>query len=114
MSAPAPSVTPPAAPEHARLGSKQHSDGGWGLVPIQVRSARFASYDVGDFDEVTGRELEWKYTPIPRIAALLAAGLDGSVSEVVSTIDGDATVEWVGRDDARLGAAGKPDRKSVV
>jgi Fe-S cluster assembly protein SufD len=112
MSAPAPSVTPPAAPEHARLGSKQHSDGGWGLVPIQVRSARFASYDVADFDEVTGRELEWKYTPIPRIATLLAGGLDGSVSEVVSTIDGDATVEWVGRDDARLGTAGKPEDRA--
>ena len=112
MSAPAPSVTPPAAPDHSRLGSKQHSDGGWGLVPIQVRSARFASYEVAEFDEVTGRELEWKYTPIPRVAALLAPGLDGSPQDIVSAIDGPATVEWVGREDARLGSAGKPEDRA--
>ena len=29
--------------DHSKLMSKQHSDGGWGLVPIQSRAERFTS-----------------------------------------------------------------------
>lgn len=112
MTAPAPIVTTaPQAPtnEHSRLGSKQHSDGGWGLVPVQVRSARFASFDVTEFEDVTGFELEWKHTPIDRIRPLLGAGLDGSLYPV--TTSGDS-VEWVDRTDPRIGSAGKPEERA--
>jgi Fe-S cluster assembly protein SufD len=122
MSATAPqiSVTTPAnsgTNEHSRLGSKQHSDGGWGLVPIQVRSARFSSYNVDDFEAVTGLELEWKYTPVKRLASLFDAGLDGSPidftrSDGGAAADGTVTVEWVDRSDARVGSAGTPEERS--
>lgn len=107
----APAVTATQAPtnEHSRLGSKQHSDGGWGLVPVQVRSARFASYDVAEFEDVTGLELEWKHTPIDRIRPLLGAGLDGG--EYLATPTGDS-VEWIERTDPRIGTAGKPEERA--
>jgi len=95
--------------EHSRLGSKQHSDGGWGLVPVQVRSARFASFDVAEFEAVTGFELEWKHTPIDRIGALLASGVDGS--EYPTTIVG-GSVEWIDRTDPRVGSVGKPEERA--
>ncbi|MET0991277.1 MAG: Fe-S cluster assembly protein SufD [Lacisediminihabitans sp.] len=114
MSAPAPIVTTTTtpSPEHSRLGSKQHSDGGWGLVPVQVRSARFASYEVTDFEAVSGREVEWKYTPIPKIQPLLADRILGAAYEPAVSLGDGATVEWIDRTDARLGSAGKPEERA--
>ena len=114
MSAPAPIVTTTTtpSPEHSRLGSKQHSDGGWGLVPVQVRSARFASFEVTDFEAVTGREVEWKYTPISKIQPLLADRILGSAYEPAISLGDGVTVDWVDRTDARLGSAGKPEERA--
>lgn len=105
---------PVAAPDHSRLGSKQHSDGGWGLVPVQVRSARFASFDVADFEAVTGQEAEWKHTPIARVKPLIDAVLEADIEPLTGvTVSGDtALIEWVPRDDARIGRAGKPEERA--
>lgn len=102
------------APDHSRLGSKQHSDGGWGLVPIQVRSARFASFEVSDFEPVTGQEAEWKHTPIARVQPLIGARLEADIRPFTRvTASGDADlVEWVSRGDARIGSAGKPEERA--
>ncbi|NYF16242.1 Fe-S cluster assembly protein SufD [Microbacterium sp. AK009] len=51
-------------------GSTAHTDGGWGVVPIQTRSERPQSYDPADFGAPTGREVNWKHTPIERLAPL--------------------------------------------
>lgn len=100
--------------DHSRLGSKQHSDGGWGLVPVQVRSARYSSFDVADFETVTGQELEWKYTPIRRVQPLFDAGLDGDIdaSTSISGVVGDVSVEWIDRSDSRIGTVGKPEERA--
>ena len=102
------------APDHSRLGSKQHSDGGWGLVPVQVRSARFASFDVADFEAVTGQEAEWKHTPMARVQPLIDATLEADIEPLTGvTVSGDtALIEWVTRDDARIGRAGKPEERA--
>jgi Fe-S cluster assembly protein SufD len=50
-------------------GSTAHTDGAW--APIQTRSERPRSYDPADFDRPTGREVNWKHTPIDRIAGVL-------------------------------------------
>jgi Fe-S cluster assembly protein SufD len=50
-------------------GSTAHTDGAW--APIQTRSERPRSYDPADFASPTGREVNWKHTPIERIAAVL-------------------------------------------
>lgn len=105
---------PAAAPDHSRLGSKQHSDGGWGLVPVQVRSARFASFDVADFEPVSGQETEWKHTPVAKVQPLIDATLDGDIRPFTGvSVSGDtALIEWVPRDDSRIGRAGKPEERA--
>jgi Fe-S cluster assembly protein SufD len=50
-------------------GSTAHTDGAW--APIQTRSERPSSYDPDDFGAPTGREVNWKHTPMDRLAALL-------------------------------------------
>ena len=118
MPAPSPSTASPsisrpsaAAIEHSRLLSKQHSDGGWGLVPIQSRAGRFSSHDVGEFEPVTGFEAEWKYTPVKRIHALLDGELDGSRYDYGTEGESGITVEWIERTDARIGSVGTPEER---
>lgn len=102
-----------AAPiDHSKISSRQHSVGGLGLTPVQTRSERFASYDVNDFEPVVPNHAEWKYTPLAKIAPLTGEALDGSTYEYSSTTEGGASVTWVGRDDARIGRAGKPEDRA--
>lgn len=44
---------------------------GAGFVPVQVRNERPRSFDVADFPMPTGREVNWKHTPLPRLATVL-------------------------------------------
>ncbi|WP_420811047.1 Fe-S cluster assembly protein SufD [Diaminobutyricibacter tongyongensis] len=99
----------PTAEQH---GIKKHSDGGWGVVPIQTRSERFHSTNVEDFPAITGREATWKYTPVARITELTSSELDGSPYDVTTTDTAGVTIEWVGRDDARVGKAGAPEERA--
>lgn len=41
-------------------------------VPVQTRSERPWSFDPADFGTPTGREVNWKHTPLDRLAPLLA------------------------------------------
>ncbi|MEU6086168.1 Fe-S cluster assembly protein SufD [Streptomyces sp. NPDC047085] len=67
------------------------------------------SFDVADFPVPHGREEEWRFTPLERLRGLHdgTAAAGGSIKAEFSVPDG-VTVETVGRDDARLGKAGKP------
>jgi Fe-S cluster assembly protein SufD len=73
-----------------------------------------ASYDVADFEVPTGREEEWRFTPLRRLRGLhKGAPADGKVLVEVSAAP-EITVETVGRDDDRLGTAYVPaDRVSA-
>ncbi|MEV5378691.1 Fe-S cluster assembly protein SufD [Streptosporangium nondiastaticum] len=78
--------------------------------PIDARVSAPASYDVADFPVPHGREEEWRFTPLERLRGLhdgTAVANGGGVKVEVSAPAG-VTVETVGRDDARLGRAGKP------
>ncbi|HYI50282.1 MAG TPA: Fe-S cluster assembly protein SufD [Microbacterium sp.] len=70
---------PPTVP-----GSTAHTDGAW--APIQTRSERPRSYDPTDFERPTGREVNWKHTPMDRIGEVLidAAADDGAVTVTLS------------------------------
>ena len=57
---------PPTVP-----GSTAHTDGAWAVIPIQTRSERLTSTVPSDFGVPSGREVNWKHTPIDRLAALL-------------------------------------------
>jgi Fe-S cluster assembly protein SufD len=96
-------------------GAKAHSDGGWdstegAFVPVQTRSGRFASVDHADFAPVTGRELEWKLTPIDRVKVLLDDELDGSPYDFSADAGVGASVGWVDR--AVAGSAGEPEERA--
>ncbi|MGA5134862.1 Fe-S cluster assembly protein SufD [Streptomyces olivoreticuli] len=78
--------------------------------PIDARVSAPASYNVADFPVPHGREEEWRFTPLARLRGLhdgTAVADGGGVKVEVSAPEG-VTVETVGRDDARLGRAGKP------
>ena len=59
-------------------GSTAHTDGAWAVIPVQTRSERPRSFDPADFEVPNGREVNWKHTPVDRIAPLFEdAAADG-------------------------------------
>ncbi|GAB3492389.1 Fe-S cluster assembly protein SufD [Amycolatopsis cihanbeyliensis] len=79
------------------------------VVPQASRGERFTSYDVEAFEVPSGREENWRFTPMKRLRGLH----DGSaVTSGEVTVDTEAApevvVETLARDDTRLGEAGEP------
>src|SRR3954451_9167326 len=105
--------------DHSRAvadGSHTHGVGG---TPESSRASRPTSFDVADFPVPNGREEEWRFSPIDRLAPLFAGATDGVLSGhgVLTTVveAPEVKVEIVDRGDARLGTAGKPgDRTAAV
>jgi Fe-S cluster assembly protein SufD len=80
--------------------------------PVQTRSERFRSRVHSEFAEVTGREVDWKFTPVARLRELIDGELDGSPYAVLYPEVPGTTVEWIDRSDARIGAAGTPEDRA--
>ncbi|MDC7123755.1 Fe-S cluster assembly protein SufD, partial [Cellulomonas fimi] len=105
--------------DHSRAvadGAHTHGVGG---TPESSRASRPTSFDVADFPVPTGREEEWRFSPIDKLAPLFAGATDGVLAGhgVLTTVveSPEVRVEIVDRDDARLGQAGKPgDRTAAV
>ncbi|WP_295838964.1 Fe-S cluster assembly protein SufD [uncultured Microbacterium sp.] len=59
------------------------------VVPVQTRSERATSFDPADFGVPTGREVNWKLSPLDRLAPLFVdeAGPSGVVSVEVNAPD---------------------------
>ncbi|MFI1734624.1 Fe-S cluster assembly protein SufD [Streptomyces acidicola] len=76
---------------------------------VATRMSAPPSYDVADFPVPHGREEEWRFTPLERLRGLHdgTAVVDGGFRYEVTTPAG-VTYKRVGRDDERLGRAGKP------
>ncbi|WP_141586111.1 Fe-S cluster assembly protein SufD [Actinomadura sp. WMMA1423] len=74
-----------------------------------------ASYDVADFEVPTGREEEWRFTPLRRLRGLHnGTAQDGDKVLLEVEAAPEVSVETVGRDDERLGKAYVPaDRVSA-
>ncbi|PYI66244.1 Fe-S cluster assembly protein SufD [Arthrobacter livingstonensis] len=108
-------------PESGPLGGsavKAHSHGdshGGGIgIPDSSRAGRLTSYKLADFPLITGREEDWRFTPLKRLRGLDRVGvkgqeLNGAAPAVEATGPDAVTVETVGRDDARIGSAGIPE-----
>ena len=87
-----------------------------GLVPEQSRAERLTSFDVADFPVPSGREEDWRFTPMDRLGSLLTQGpsTPGAATVVVSAPD---VVEHgeVATDASRTAGAFVPtDRAAVV
>lgn len=94
--------------------TKSHSHGGGVGIPDSSRAGRLTSYTLADFPLITGREEDWRFTPLKRLRGLDRVGvngqeLNGAAPSIEVSKPDAVTVETVGRDDARIGCAGIPD-----
>ncbi|MFN4001144.1 Fe-S cluster assembly protein SufD [Microcella sp.] len=94
--------------------TQQHPHGPGSPVPVQTRNERFASAAHDDFPVVTGRELEWKLTPVDKIRDLIDGQLDGSAFPAEVSSATGVTAEWVAMDDARVGSAGLAEERAAA
>lgn len=96
--------------EGAQHGAKAHSDGDWAnRPPVQTRSDRFKSTKVDEFPALTGREVNWKYTPVAELKDLTGGKLvDGNTALEISEADG-VEVTSVPMDSELVGRAGLPE-----
>lgn len=71
-------------------GAQGHTDGAGAFVPVQTRSERFSSYDPAAFEVPSGREVNWKHTPIDRMQPLFAdeTGRHGVIEVDVTAPEG--------------------------
>jgi Fe-S cluster assembly protein SufD len=96
------------SPDTGGFSGKPHSHGAT-PVPGDSRGLRGTSFDLADFAVPTGREEEWRFTPLDRLRHLHeddTAG-DGSVHVEVDAAP-EVEVDTVARGDERLGRGGQP------
>ena len=93
-------------------GIRAHSDGAGRVAPIQTRSARFTSTNPDDFEAVTGRELDWKLSPVAKLTELTGGDLDGSQFPYSVTESASVTLSWISQTDPRVGKAGIPEDRA--
>ncbi len=89
------------------------------LSPPKTRAQTLRSFDVADFPALTGREEEWRFTPLKRLRGLATADGAEPAGPAAKIEHGElpagVTVETVARDDARLGRVLTPfDRISAL
>lgn len=81
-------------------------------IPVQIRSARPKSTNPEDFESVTGRELDWKFSPVAKLQELISGPLDGSRFPYSAPEVAGIEVSWISSSDARVGVAGMPEDKA--
>ena len=89
--------------------SKAHSHGGGAGVPDSSRAGRLTSYQLEDFKALTGREEDWRFTPLKRLGGLHKNAPAGVAPAITSDLSAGARLETTGLDDARVGSAGIPE-----
>src|SRR5690349_2050114 len=90
--------------------------------PPSTKSQVLRSFDVADFPALTGREEEWRFTPLKRLRGLAALTADdvpaGSAhwpAVDAGTLPDGVTVTSAGREDSRVGSVLTPfDRVSAL
>lgn len=107
----------PLSTDHSRAVADAAHTHGRGGVPQTSRAARRTSFDLADFPVPTGREEEWRFSPVDRLAPLFDAageGLNGTHTRMTVVNPSEVTVEIVERDDPRLGTAGRPGDRTAA
>ncbi len=85
-------------------------------APPKTKSQALRSFDVADFPTLTGREEEWRFTPLKRLRGLADGAGAGSVPKhEYGDLPAGVTVSTVDRSDPRLGTVLTPfDRISAL
>ncbi|HET9117573.1 MAG TPA: Fe-S cluster assembly protein SufD [Pseudonocardiaceae bacterium] len=92
-------------------GLVEHSHGAANIAqhsPMVSRGQRFTSYDVEAFEVPTGREEDWRFTPLRRLRGLHQGVAATGTAQLRVQAVGRVTVEDVARSDSRLGDGGVP------
>ncbi len=87
-----------------------------GLV-AKTKAQALRSYDVADFPALTGREEEWRFTPLKRLRGLVngASGGEAPVAVAHDALPTGVTLSTVDKGDPRLGSVLTPfDRISAL
>ncbi|MFZ0323088.1 MAG: Fe-S cluster assembly protein SufD, partial [Actinomycetes bacterium] len=86
----------------------QHSHGA-DSVPVSDRGERFTAFDPQAFGTPTGREEDWRFTPLASVNGLHDGSITtGDTVKVSATGDPGVQVETVSRSDSRLGQVAEP------
>jgi Fe-S cluster assembly protein SufD len=105
-----PGLAPPGEDQHGFVahshGGRPNTDG----VPEQSRAERRASFDLADFPVPSGREEDWRFTPLDRLRGL-HEGAPASGPAPTLEVDAPEGVRFsfAERGDPRLGRAGVPE-----
>ena len=75
---------------------------------LASRGERLTSYDPADFAALTGREEDWRFTPLKRIGRLHEGAAADGTDKVELSLPEGVTAEQVGHDDPRTAKAGAP------
>ncbi len=91
-----------------------HIDPAAAFIPVQTRSERLTSFDPADFASPTGREVNWKHTPMDRIAAVLVdedteSGSANAIDYDVSGVPEGFLIPSAGHDAAVRGEVFRPE-----
>jgi Fe-S cluster assembly protein SufD len=93
--------------EHGLVAHSHGAKTGDRGVPMVSRGQRFTSYDVDAFEVPTGREEDWRFTPLRRLRGLHQGVAATATAQITVRADG-VTFEDVDRSDPRLGDGGIP------
>ena len=99
--------------------SQEHSHGGGVGLKDSSRAGRLASFDPEDFPKLTGREEDWRFTPLKRMKGLDHLQLDPSAAPELSVsvqegnLELNVTVEQVAKSDPRVGFLAPEDRMAA-
>lgn len=88
------------SPSHTRVENQ---------IPVQTRSERFQSTNPEDFPSVTGREPEWRLSPVKELTALITGALDGSAYPIDCTPPAGVTVGFLPVDSIARGVVSLPE-----
>ncbi|MGO1569815.1 MAG: Fe-S cluster assembly protein SufD [Canibacter sp.] len=84
------------------------------FVPVQSRAERPHSFNLEDFDEVTGREAEWKYSPVRDFSDLLNGPLKPAKPSVDDPKVPGISASFIPRSDSRLGTVHPPEDRAAA
>ena len=73
------------------------------------RAERKTSYNVEDFEPLTGREEDWRFTPLKRLGGLHLDILQAQAPAPKIQAPSEVILEEVSREDERIGTAGVPE-----
>src|SRR6478609_3563713 len=95
-------------PAERGVARHSHAKTGQPSVPMVSRGQRFTSYDVDAFEVPTGREEEWRFTPMRRLRGLHQGVAATGTAQVTVQAADEVTVENADPSDPRLGEGGIP------